>query len=201
MKTTTTKIETPTLQQEVQRAWAAAPSRPDLEDARRRMSDLDAQRAKFAAEVDRLWSDLKAGKDPAVRVADMIAGNVASSAAAMVAGSELVRMLRSNQDHLAVVEQAQRLYRTTLQALEFSVAREVLNNLRPVLQRMVARAAAALRELWAAADEWPALLNEVRAGGVPMAGFTMDPPISPLSASGRTDAAWLAAVRAQGYEV
>jgi hypothetical protein len=190
MKTT---IETPVLQDEVQRAVASAPSRQAFADAKAKMEELNKQHASVTTEIARLVKDLSDGKEePTVRAKDLLEGKPLREC-------KTVNDLRTARDHKGVIEQAIRLQNGSIQALERQFSLEVYKALRPTLQRTVSRGAAAVKELQGVAKEWPSVRDCIYKAGVTLAGFP--PDLVPFSATSQMDDSWLLHIKGLGFTV
>src|ERR1017187_10557512 len=184
-----TAIETPI--QEAQRAADSAPSRAALAEATAKLESLRLQRNKASAVLEALE------KEASVGAAEMI-----ERAKALIKKGEVPSLitpdeLRQARQALRTIEGAIQIQeREEVQALMFSVCREVRRNLRPCRQRIIARVAAALTELEAAAKENDEVVSVVSRAGVnaTLVGYLQVPDLGGAKA-------WLSACKSEGYEV
>ena len=184
---TANENETPNLL--AQRAADSAPSRAALAEATAKLESLRLQRNAASAVLESLE------KEASVGAAEMI-----ERAKALIKKGEVPTLitpdeLRQARQALRTIEGAIPIQDRDVQALMFSVCREVRRNLRPCRQRIIVRIAAAIKELEAAAKEEDEVVSVVSRAGVNAAlvGYLQIPELSVMKA-------WLSAMRAEGYD-
>jgi hypothetical protein len=180
-----TAIETPN--QEAQRAADSAPSRAALAEATAKLESLRLR----ANEVSTTLAVLK--KEAVEESAEHTKALLEKGEIPTFVVSEEMRQARLV---LRVVQDAIPIQEREVQALMFLVCREVRRNLRPCRQGIIARVAAALKELEAAAKENDEVVSVVSRAGVnaTLVGYLQVPDLGGAKA-------WLSACKSEGYEV
>jgi hypothetical protein len=190
MTKTTTQTD---ILNEVRRAIDAAPSRPALIAAEKKMAELGAARAETEAKITRLNRELRAGKDePTSRAAELLEGKQLSN-------NPLSMDLGAARRQLATLAQAIAMHQRIVQNLRSQATVEVNLSLRPVRQIRVTQMSAALAELLAAVVEDATVRAEFQKFGLNAAEADV---LAFAAVSGERDdyaELWRSARIAQGY--
>jgi hypothetical protein len=188
MKTAT---QTPSLQQEMQRLVAEAPSSGKLAEATAELESLRLRRNDVSALVAALEKEVATENEQRAR----------DRVDALLKKREMPKFVVSGDLHqsrtdLRVIEDAILIRQRDVQGLQTSVSVEVRRNLKLYRQPLVARVFAALRELEAIATEENGIVFAAsRAGCNTAIGYLQVPGPSTSSE------AWRSALRSEGYEI
>ena len=184
MKTIETK---PNLLQEAQRAADSAPTRTALAEATAKLESLHLRRNGVSTALEKLK------KEAVEESAEHTKALLEKGEIPTFVVSEEMRQARLV---LRVVQDAIPIQEREVQALMFLVCREVRRNLRPCRQGIIARVAAALKELEAAAKENDEVVSVVSRAGVnaTLVGYLQVPDLGGAKA-------WFSACKSEGYEV
>jgi hypothetical protein len=193
MKTTIT-TETPTLQQEMQRLVAEAPSSVKLAEATAKLESLRLQCQKFSTVLAALE------KEAAITFQE----HAKARAAALLENREMPKLvlgtdLYQARTDMRVIDNAIQIQQRDVQGLRACLSGEVCRSLKVYRRPLIERALVALKELGAvAAEDADVILAAGRAGcDTAFIGHLQIPDLSMMGVA----EAWLSARRAEGYKV
>jgi len=194
MKTIIETKPAPSIQQEMQRLVAEAPSSVKLAEATAKLESLRLQRQDFSTVLAALE------KEAAITFEEHARGR----AEALAKNREMPKFVLGTELHQArismgVIDSAIQIKQRDVQELRACVSGEVRRSLKTYRRPLIERAAAALKALGAVTTEDAEVIAAAGKAGCDTA-FIGHLQIPDLNIAGGAEA-WLSARRAEGYEV